>query len=218
MTGASLRFFPAFEQGEVAAGPHDGTQPCPRAQRRVWWAQSMAADNINLYLVGFMGTGKSTVGRLLARQLGRQFLDSDHEIERGAGKPVARIFAEDGEARFRALEREFVEHGHPAEGVIVACGGGLVVPPGMLELLRARGVVICLHAPIETILQRTMHATHRPLLQVENPEQRLRDLHAQREATYRRTGTLVLTDKRPMREIAAHVLRVYRFEAAHFKP
>ena len=178
---------------------------------------SMAADNVNLYLVGFMGTGKSTVGRLLARQLGRQFLDSDHEIERTAGKSVARIFAEDGEPRFRALEREFVERGHPAEGVIVACGGGLVVPPGMLELLRARGVVICLHAPIETILQRTMHATHRPLLQVDDPGQRLRDLFAQREEIYRRTGTLVLTDKRPMREIAAHVLRVYRLEAAHFK-
>jgi shikimate kinase len=86
----------------------------------------------------------------------------------------------------------------------------------MLELLRGRGVVICMHAPIDTILQRTMHATHRPLLAVENPEQRLRELYAQREALYRRSGTMVLTDKRPLREIAAHVLRVYRQEAAHF--
>lgn len=177
----------------------------------------MTTHAANLYLVGFMGTGKSTVGRLLARQLGLQFLDSDQEIERQEGKAVSRIFAEDGEPRFRALEREFIERGHPAQGVIVACGGGLVVPPGMLELLRSRGVIVCLHAPIETILQRTMHATHRPLLQVENPEQRLRELYAQREAIYRRTGTMVLTDKRPMREIAAHVLRVYRLEAAHFK-
>ena len=175
----------------------------------------MKTDKI--YLVGFMGTGKSTVGRILARQLGLHFLDSDHEIERKQGKAVAKIFAEDGEAQFRALERAFVESGHPEHGVIVACGGGLVVAPGMLELLHRRGVVICLHAPIETILQRTMHTTHRPLLQVENPEQRLRDLYAQREEIYRRTGTMVLTDKRPMREIAAHVLRVYRLEAAHFK-
>jgi len=177
----------------------------------------MSAHAVNLYLVGFMGTGKSTVGRLLARQLGMQFLDSDHEIERTAGKPVARIFAEDGEPRFRAMEREFIERGHPVQGVIVACGGGLVVPPGMLELLHGRGIVICLHAPIETILQRTMHTTHRPLLQVEDPEARLRELYAQREEIYRRTGTMVLTDKRPMREIAAHVLRVYRLEAAHFR-
>jgi shikimate kinase len=74
-----------------------------------------------------------------------------------------------------------------------------------------------MHAPIDTILKRTMHTSHRPLLQVENPEQRLRDLYAQREAIYRRTGTMVLTDSRPLREIVAHVLRVYRLEAAHFK-
>ena len=177
----------------------------------------MTATAVNLYLVGFMGTGKSTVGRILARQLGLQFLDSDREIEHAQGKPVAKIFAEDGEAKFRALEREFIERGHPGQGVIVACGGGLVVPPGMLELLRSRGVVICLHAPIETILQRTSHTTHRPLLRVENPEARLRELHAQREAIYRRTGTMVLTARRPMREIAAHVLRVYRTESAQFR-
>lgn len=177
----------------------------------------MTATDVNLYLVGFMGTGKSTVGRMLAQQLRRTFLDSDHEIERAQGKAVARIFAEDGEPRFRELEREFIESGHPGHGCIVACGGGLVVPPGMLELLHRRGVVICMHAPIETILQRTMHTTHRPLLQVDDREARLRELYAQREEVYRRTGTMVLTDKRPMREIAAHVLRVYRLEAAHFK-
>ena len=175
----------------------------------------MTPPDTNLYLVGFMGTGKSTVGRLVARQLGFQFLDSDHEIERLQGRPIAQIFATEGEDRFRVMEREFIEHGHAARGCVVACGGGLVVPPGMLELLRARGVVMCMHAPIDTIIRRTMHASHRPLLQVENPEQRLRELYAQREEIYRRTGTMVLTDSRPMREIAAHVLRVYRLEAAH---
>ena len=175
----------------------------------------MTLPDTNLYLVGFMGTGKSTVGRLVARQLGFQFLDSDHEIERLQGRPIAQIFAAEGEEKFRAMEREFIEHGHPARSCVVACGGGLVVPPGMLELLRARGVVMCMHAPIETVIRRTMHASHRPLLQVENPEQRLRELYAQREEIYRRTGTMVLTDSRPMREIAAHVLRVYRLEAAH---
>ncbi len=170
----------------------------------------------NLYLVGFMGTGKSTVGRQVARQIGFEFIDSDHEIERRQGQPVSQIFAEQGEAKFRALEREFIEHGHPAKKCVVSCGGGLVVPPGMLELLRSRGVVICMHAPIETILQRTMHTTHRPLLQVDDPAQRLRELYAQREEIYRRTGTMVLTDKRPQREITAHVLRVYQQEAAQF--
>ena len=177
----------------------------------------MTAHPPNLYLVGFMGTGKSTVGRMVARQLGLPFLDSDAEIERMQGRSISRIFAEDGEAHFRALEREFVERGHPAEGCVVACGGGLVVPPGILELLHARGVVICLHAPIETILQRIRHATHRPLAQGDDPEKRLRELFASREEIYRRTGTMVLTDRRPMREIVAHVLRVYCLEAAHFR-
>lgn len=177
----------------------------------------MTSTDANLYLVGFMGTGKSTVGRQVAKQLGFRFLDSDHEIERAQGKPVSRIFAEDGEPRFRELERQFVEEGHPAERCVIACGGGLVVQPGMLELLQRRGIVICLHAPIETILQRTMHTNHRPLLQVDDREQRLRDLFAQREAIYRRTGTMVLTDRRPLREIVGHVLRVYRLEAAHLK-
>ncbi|MBL9216635.1 MAG: shikimate kinase [Opitutaceae bacterium] len=176
----------------------------------------MKAADVNLYLVGFMGTGKSTVGRQVAKQLGHQFLDSDQEIERLQGRPVSRIFAEDGEARFRQMEREFVERGHPARGCVVACGGGLVVPAGMLELLRQRGVVVCLHAPIETIMQRTQHANHRPLLQVENPERRLRELYAAREEIYRRAGTMILTDSRPLREIVAHVLRVYRYEAAQF--
>ena len=178
----------------------------------------MTPPDLNLYLVGFMGTGKSTVGRQVAKQLGFHFLDSDHEIEVRQGRTVAKIFAEDGEARFREMEREFIERGHPGQQTVVACGGGLVVPPGMLDLLRQRGIVICMHAPIETILQRTMHTTHRPLLQVDDRETRLRELYAQREEIYRRTGTMVLTDKRPMREIAAHVLRVYRLEAAHFKP
>jgi shikimate kinase len=172
----------------------------------------MHAARPNLYLVGFTGTGKSTVGRHAARELGYEFVDSDHVIEVTQGKPVAQIFAEEGEAGFRALERKFIESGHPTTGCVVACGGGLIVPPGMLELVKARGVVICLHAPLATVLLRTARTAHRPLLQVENREERLRTLYAAREGIYRRTGTMVLTDGRPMREIVAHVLRLYRAE------
>jgi shikimate kinase len=173
----------------------------------------METSGLNLYLVGFMGSGKSTVGRLAAKQLGFHLLDSDHEIERVQRRTVAQIFAESGEAAFRAMEREFVEHGHPAHGCVVACGGGLIVPPGMLDLLRSRGVVVCLHAPLETILERTSRHTHRPLLEVANREERLRQLYAERDQLYRSAGTVVLTDRRPLREIVAHVLRVYHREA-----
>jgi shikimate kinase len=87
------------------------------------------------------------------------------------------------------------------------------VPDGMLALLRQRGVVVCLHAPLDTILERTSRNTSRPLLQVENPRERIQQLFAVRDPIYRAAGTVVLTDKRPLREIVAHVLRVYREEA-----
>lgn len=167
---------------------------------------------VNLYLVGFMGSGKSTVGWHAAKALRYQFLDSDKEIEKQAGRPIAEIFAQEGEEAFRAREKRFVEEGHPAEGCVVACGGGLIVPEGMLGQLRQRGVVVCLHAPLETVLERTSRNTLRPLLQVDNKLERIQQLFAQRDPIYRAAGTVVLTDKRPLREIVAHVLRVYREE------
>ncbi|MFT3871020.1 MAG: shikimate kinase, partial [Nibricoccus sp.] len=169
------------------------------------------------YFVGFMGTGKTTVGRAVAQRMGFQLLDSDVEIERKAGKPIPEIFATQGEPAFRAMEREFIEQGHPAEKCIVACGGGLVVQPGMLELLQSKGIVMCLHASVETILKRTQGSKHRPLLNVENPLERIQALYAQREPVYRRAGTLILTDGRPLTDIVAHVVRAYRREAAEFK-
>jgi shikimate kinase len=176
----------------------------------------MNAADVNLYLVGFMGTGKTTVGRAAAQRLGFAFLDVDHEIERQRGRPVAEIFAAEGEAAFRQLEREFIVGGHPATRAVVACGGGLVVQPGMPELLAARGVIVCLHASIETILARTARQNDRPLLNVPDPEASARALWAQREAIYRKAGTLVLTDARPLREVVTHVVRVWQRDSGDF--
>jgi shikimate kinase len=172
---------------------------------------------INLYLVGFMGTGKSTVGRVLAQRLGMRILDSDAEIERRAGTTIADIFATRGEAAFRDLERDFIENGHPAEGCIVSCGGGLVLQEGMVERLRRHGVVVCLTARPETILARTQTHKTRPLLNVEDPLGRITELLAVREPIYRTAGTQVLTDHRPLGEIVAHVQRVYLREAREFR-
>jgi len=173
----------------------------------------MSEPDVNLYLVGFMGTGKTTVGRAVAMRLGFQAMDSDHEIERRTGRTVTQIFAEQGEAAFRALERKVIESGHPARGVVMACGGGLIVPPGMLELVRAKGVIICLHASLETILRRTAPTRGRPLLEVEDPAARIRQLYAEREEIYKRAGTVILTDFRPLHDVMMHVLRSYRREA-----
>jgi shikimate kinase len=176
----------------------------------------MNAADVNLYLVGFMGTGKSTVGRAAAQRLGFAFLDSDHEIERSQGRSVPDIFAQDGEPAFRAMERTFVEGGHPAARTVGACGGGLVVQPGLPALLAERGVTICLHASIGTILERTGRQAGRPLLNVPDPAERVRALLAEREPIYRSVGTLVLTDARPLREVVAHVVRIWQRESAEF--
>ncbi|HVU32481.1 MAG TPA: shikimate kinase [Opitutaceae bacterium] len=176
----------------------------------------MNAADVNLYLVGFMGTGKSTIGRAVAHKLGFLLVDSDHEIERIQGRTIADIFAQEGEAAFRVMEREFVDRGHPADRAVVACGGGLVVQPGMLERLKEKGVVVCLHASIETILERTGRNRNRPLLEVEDPEQRVRALYAQREPIYNQCGTVILTDARPLHDIAAHVVRAWRRDASDF--
>ncbi|MBL9202875.1 MAG: shikimate kinase [Opitutaceae bacterium] len=176
----------------------------------------MNPADVNLYLVGFMGTGKTTVGRAVAQRMGFQVLDSDHEIERQQRKTIPEIFAQDGEPAFRALERDFIERGHPAQRTLVACGGGLVVQPGMLALLKTKGVVVCLHASLETILARTARQRNRPLLEVANPEERIRTLYAAREPIYKVSGTVILTDGRPLSDIAAHVLRAWRRDAADF--
>lgn len=159
-----------------------------------------------------MGTGKSTVGRMLAKRLGLRFLDSDLEIESKVGMSIPALFEKAGEAHFRALEKEFIESGHAAGGCVVACGGGLVTQDGMIKALRARGVVACLFASPETILKRTSANKNRPLLNVEDPEARIRELLAKREPDYLRSGTCIFTDHRPMSEIVDHLERFYRRE------
>jgi shikimate kinase len=171
----------------------------------------------NLLLVGFMGTGKSTLGRLLARRWGRPFVDTDEEVERLAGKSVAEIFAQDGEAAFRALERQVVDSRLPESGAVIACGGGLVVPEGMGPLVASRGVVVTLFASAESILRRTGNRGHRPLLEAPDPEARVRELLAAREKAYLACGIAVYTDGRTLQQMADAVERIYRREAPGFR-
>jgi shikimate kinase len=167
----------------------------------------------NIYLIGFMGVGKSAVGRALARNLHMRFVDSDWAIEQRAGKPITRIFAEDGEPAFRRMEREFIESGHPEEGTVVSCGGGLPVQPGMGELLKSKGLVVCLFAKPSTIVARTVGNPKRPLLNVEKPEERVRELMTEREPVYMNTGIGVSTEGRPIADVVNNIVRIYRREA-----
>ena len=130
-----------------------------------------AASYPNLYLLGFMGTGKSSVGRRIAARLGMKFLDSDAEIEKSAGMEIKDIFAKFGEEKFREMERKFIESGHPDSGCVVSCGGGLCCRDGMPELVRGRGVCVVLFSTPEEICERVSKSDKRPLVNVENPEE-----------------------------------------------
>lgn len=163
----------------------------------------------NLYLVGFMGTGKSVIGRKLSELLNYSFIDSDDWIEQREGQPIPEIFQTRGEAYFRSCERDFIESGHPAEATVVSCGGGLIIPEGMVEQVKEKGRLFCLFASPETILKRTQNNPNRPLLQGEDPEARIRTLMAEREPIYLKAGTLITTDQRPIPEIVNHIKRLY---------
>jgi shikimate kinase len=175
-----------------------------------------ASEAVNLYLIGFMGVGKSVVGRSVAAMLGMTFIDSDKAIEDVAQRNIPAIFETLGESAFRKMEREFIESGHPARGCVVSCGGGLPIEPGMRELLLSKGVVVCLFASEKTILARTAATNKRPLLDVEDREQKVRQLMARRMPVYMNTGIGISTENRTLAEITNHVIHLYRAEERRF--
>ncbi len=156
-------------------------------------AVALFFDMKNIVLSGFMGTGKSTVGYRLARELGMTFVDLDSLIEDGAGKSVKEIFAELGEGAFRVLESEAVERvvsGAVGDSIVLATGGGTVVNPRSRALLKEWGFIICLTACVETILDRTSRdlpegvVANRPLLDMEEREDAVKRLLAERNEAY----------------------------------
>lgn len=142
----------------------------------------------NLVLIGFMGTGKTTVGRRVAASLGFEFADTDDRVVTRAGLPITQIFAQHGEAHFRQLETEALREVLAGEGRVVATGGGIVTKPENVALLRAGGYVVWLHASVDEIFARVSRNRERPLLQTENPLETIRALLAVREPLYRATA------------------------------
>ena len=151
----------------------------------------------NIFLVGLMGSGKTTVGRLLAKKLGMRFVDSDHEIEARTGATVSWIFEIEGEDSFRRREVETIDDLTSQKGVVLATGGGAVVHPENRKNLKARGTVIYLRATVNNILQRTMHDKSRPLLQTENRRQKIEELSRQREKFYSEVADIIIDTGRP---------------------
>jgi shikimate kinase len=150
----------------------------------------------NIFLVGPMGAGKSTVGRQLADALGYEFLDSDHEIQRRTGVDIPTIFEFEGEEGFRSRERQVVAELARNDGIVLATGGGVVLTPENRQQLAARGFVIYLHCSAEQQFARTARDRNRPLLDIEDPQQRLRELMAEREPIYRAVADMVVSTER----------------------
>ncbi len=147
----------------------------------------------NLYLVGLMGAGKTTVGKALAKRLGYRFLDSDHEVEERTGVSLATIFEIEGEDGFRRREAQLITELAGLKRHVVATGGGSVLRPENRLALRSSGTVVYLDVPLHTLHERTRHDRKRPLLQVSDPRQKLRELLAQRDPLYREVADVTIS-------------------------
>lgn len=164
----------------------------------------------NIYLVGLMGAGKTTVGRQLAKRLGRPFYDSDHEIVERTGVPIPTIFEIEGEDGFRRRESQTIAELSSAEGVVVATGGGAVLAAENRKRLRETGWVVYLNVPPSLLYERTRHDRNRPLLQVPDPMTKLNDLYAVRDPLYREAAHLVVDGSHMMASgIVQYLLREY---------
>lgn len=150
-----------------------------------------------LVLVGLPGSGKSTVGRQLARRLGLPFHDSDHVIEQRLGCSIREYFERSGEAAFRDVEESVLEELTQQGPGVLSTGGGAVLRPANRKRLRDAGQVVYLHSAPEEVLRRVRHDGSRPLLQVQDPMARLRELYAERDPLYREIAHFVIETGRP---------------------
>jgi shikimate kinase len=148
-------------------------------------------------LIGMPGSGKTTVGRQLARRLGLPFIDSDQEIEQRIRCPIRAFFEREGEAAFRDVEESVLQELTQGAAGVLATGGGAVLRPSNRERLRAGGQVIYLRSTTEELFRRVRHDSNRPLLQVADPMARLRSLYEERDPLYRETAHFAIETGRP---------------------
>jgi shikimate kinase len=151
----------------------------------------------SIALVGLPGSGKTTVGRQLARRLGLPFIDSDHAIEERLGCTIREFFEREGEARFRDIEQQVIDDLTAGPPTVLSTGGGSCLREANRQFLKTRGQVVYLRATPEDVYRRVKHDRSRPLLQVQDPLQRLRDLYAVRDPLYRESAHFVIETGRP---------------------
>jgi len=172
----------------------------------------MSASRRNIVLTGFMGTGKSAVGREVARRLGRPFVDMDEVIVQRAGMSIADIFRQHGEGTFRRYERALCEELGRQEGLVIATGGGALVDPYNRELMAANGYLICLDCEVEELIRRLEGDDSRPMLWDEDPRKRLVELYRARRSAYVEVPYHLDTTSRPLEEIVTEVIGLVQAE------
>lgn len=173
----------------------------------------------NVYLIGPMGSGKTAVGRRLATLLGKEFFDSDAEIEKRTGVDIRFIFEKEGEARFRTREREVIASLTSLDSVVIATGGGVVLDAGNRERLSTTGTVVYLETNIDTLVRRTKSAKTRPLLMNDDPRAVLERLMTIRRPLYESTADLrVETTGRQVRAVAADIHHRLAQRVANLSP
>lgn len=162
---------------------------------------------MNIVLIGFMGCGKTTIGRKLAVRLGYRFVDTDYQIEKEQNARVKEIFAEHGETCFRELETDLLRRLVNVNNTIIATGGGILTTPGNIEIIRDIGISIYLKAAVDDIFERISRNSKRPMLQTENPRQTVVDLLEKREDLYSQADHVINTASLKMGHIVSQIIR-----------
>lgn len=161
---------------------------------------------MNIYLVGFMGTGKTAVGRELARKKKWQFLDLDDLIELREKRVISDIFAKEGEPYFRRVEKRVLKEVAKEKKFVVACGGGIVIDPDNIKVMKETGMIICLTASSAVILKRTSGCTYRPLLNISEPKKQIELLLKLRAPFYARADKTIDTSRLSVNEVVQRII------------
>lgn len=163
---------------------------------------------MNIYLVGFMGTGKTTVGRLLAEKKKFSFVDLDELIELKEQRRITDIFAKEGEPYFRKIEKKLLKQVSTQKKFVVACGGGVVLDEDNIKVMKKTGILICLCANCQEILRRVSSSTHRPILNVDNPQERVELLLKMRTPYYMQADKMIDTSGLSVKQVVAKISRI----------